>query len=89
MTISDELIKRFQLTDSGEQVGQSFIQNLRVFKSDMEQLKDCRFMECDLQGNPSKYVIVYNKGTEMEHGMTVEFMEAATDETIINIVTQS
>jgi hypothetical protein len=86
MKISDEIIKRFQLTDSGEQFG---MQNLRVFKSDMEQLKDCRFMECDLLGNPSKYITVYNKGTEMEHGMTPEFMEAATDETIINIVIQS
>jgi hypothetical protein len=89
MKISDEIIKRFQLTDSGEQVGQSFMQNLRVFKSEMEQLKDCRFMECDLQGNPTKYITIYNNSTKMEHGMTVEFMETATDETIINIVTQS
>lgn len=89
MTITDEIIKRFQLTDSGEQVGQSLMQNLRVFKSEMEQLKDCRFMECDLQGNPSKYITVYNMQTKMEHGVTPEFIEDATIETIIKIVTQS
>jgi hypothetical protein len=89
MTISDEIIEKFQLTDSYEQIGESFIQNLRVFKSGLEQLEDCRFMECDLQGKPSKYITIYNRHTKMEHGVTSEFIKDATVETIIQIVTQS
>lgn len=86
MNIPASIIEKYQLTPSGEQMGQSFYFNQLLFRSGLPEFKDVVIMECDMDGRPSEYIHFYNKKTKRNGSITPEFMNDAPIETILKIV---
>lgn len=86
MKISESIIEKYKLTPSGKQVGESFIQNLEVFKSDLPGFEDILFMECDFTGKPCKDIAFYNKAAKRNGIVTPEFMDNAPIDVMLKSV---
>jgi len=76
MKIPESIIEKYQLTPSGEQCGQSFMQNQLLYKSSLPGFDKVVFMECDRNGMPSKYIHFYNKANKREGSFTPEYLNA-------------
>lgn len=74
MKMPQSIITKYQLTLSGEQVGISFMQNQLLYKSSLTGFEKVAFMECDLSGNPSNYITLYNKATKRYLSATPEYL---------------
>lgn len=59
---------------SGVNTGESFAQNLTLFKSGLPGFEDILFMECDFSGKPCKDITFYNKKAKRDGVLTPEFM---------------
>lgn len=76
MKIPESIIEKYQLTTSGEQVGESFMQNLLLYKSGLPGFENVVFMECDMMGKPTKYITLFNKNKKKEIAATPEYLNA-------------
>jgi hypothetical protein len=76
MKIPESIIEKYKLTPSGEQTGQSFMQNQLVYKSGLPGFDSVVFMECDLNGMPSNYIHFYNKASKRGGSFTHEYLNA-------------
>lgn len=84
MTIPDSIIDKLQLVESSTQAGNSFMNNCRLFKSDMFWISSAiLFMECDLTGNPCKDIYLYNETSKIHGQVTVEFIQDSSIKEII------
>jgi hypothetical protein len=86
MKIPESIIEKYQLTPSGEQTGQSFIQNQLLYKSGLPAFENIVFMECDFTGKPNDFINFYNKTTKRDGAITPEFMEDVPIEVILKAV---
>lgn len=86
MKIPESIIEKYQLTPSGEQTGQSFMQNQLLYKSGLPWFENIVFMECDLTGRPNDFINFYNKTTNRDGAITPEFMEDVPIEIILKAV---
>lgn len=86
MKIPESIITKYKLEPSGEQCGESFMQNLILFKSGLPGFEGIRFMECDIMGKPCKDITFYNKPAKREGIITPEFMEEAPLDIILKLV---
>lgn len=86
MKIPESIIEKYQLTLSGEQTGESFIQNQLLYKSGLPGFEYIAFMECDLDGMPSKYVVLFNKETNRKANVTSEFLNVVPTDEILKFV---
>lgn len=84
MTIPKNVIEKFQLQPTNEQIGESFYYNQRIFKSQISGLESIRFMECDPSGKPSKYIEIVNPKTKTAFTVTPEFMDDIAINAIID-----
>lgn len=86
MKIPESIIEKYQLTPSGEQTGESFMQNLLLFKSGLPGFDNVVFMECDLDGMPSKYITLFNKGSKRKAVVSSEFLNDVPTDEILKFV---
>jgi hypothetical protein len=86
MKIPESIIEKFKLTPSNEQVGQSFIQNLFIYKSELPEFDGIYFMECDFTGSPSTYMHFFNKKMKRDGSITSDFLIDMPIETILKIM---
>lgn len=86
MKIPESIIEKYKLTPSGEQVGESFMQNLLLYKSGLPGFESVVFMECDLRGKPSEYVTLFNKGSKRKADVTSEFLNEVPADDILKFV---
>lgn len=86
MKIPDSIIEKYQLVPSGEQTGQSFIQNQLLYKSGLPGFEDIAFMECDLDGMPGKYITLFNKKVKRKIDATPEYLDAMAVVDILKFV---
>ena len=71
MKLPESIIEKYFLVPSGEQCGASFMNNLLVYKSTIIHLDGYRFMECDINGDPSNYITVLQ--TNGDSSISMEF----------------
>ncbi len=83
MKIPESIIEKYQLAPSGEQTGQSFMQNQLLYKSGLPGFENIVIMECDLDGMPSKYIVLFNKYSRRKADVTPVFLyDVPVDEMI-------
>lgn len=75
MTIPDDIIERFSLVDSYQQINNSFIYNLRIFRIDIVGFWDWHAMECELDGRPSEFILFYNTETKQYIKTPLEMLQ--------------
>jgi hypothetical protein len=61
MKIPESIIRDYALEGSSAQMGVSYINNLRLFKSKRKNLTGVWFMECDAQGDENGFINLYVK----------------------------
>jgi hypothetical protein len=83
MKIPVSIIEKYQLTPSGEQTGQSFMQNQLLYKSALPGFENIVIMECDLGGMPAKEICFLNKRTKSWGALTPEFMTNVPAEVVL------
>jgi hypothetical protein len=76
MKIPQSIIEKYKLTPSNEQVGQSFMQNLLLYKSGLPGCENVVFMECDMNGKPTKDITIFNKDRKRKISVTPEYLNA-------------
>lgn len=86
MKIPESIIERFDLRLSKIAAGRSVINDQRIFESGNIALYDILFMECDLNGDPSKYIIVLSQETKGIYECAPEYLEDLTVMQRINII---
>lgn len=86
MKIPESIIEKYQLTPSGVQTGESFMQNLILFKSGLPGFEDTLFMECDFAGKPCKDITFYNRSAQRDGVLTPEFMTNMEVDVILKVV---
>lgn len=86
MKITESIIEKYQLTPSGEQTGQSFMQNQLIYRSDLPGFEKVVFMECDLDGMPSMYIHFYNKASNRDGSFTPEYLNDMTTDTVLKFI---
>jgi hypothetical protein len=85
MKIPESVIVKYQLTSSGAaHIGEAFMRNLSLFKSNLPGFESIAFMECDFAGKPSDYIHLYNKSNKRDANVTPEYL----DDTAIDLVLQ-
>lgn len=84
MKMPESIIEKYQLVPSGEQVGESFMQNLLIYKSNTPGFEKTRFMECDLDGEPVKDIMFSVDGKAGR--ITPEFLESAPIDKILGLI---
>lgn len=87
MKISETVIDKLSLYRTNIWVGRSFMLDLCAFKSTHKELEGCLFLECDMSGEPSKYVTFYNYSSKAWAYVTLDFLESETLEVIANTLT--
>jgi len=83
MKIPELIIEKYQLTPSGEWNGDAFMHDLQTFKSPFQYAEPIRFMECNLSGQPTDYIMVYNKVSKKYLETTPEYLLDTSIEMII------
>jgi hypothetical protein len=86
MKIPESIIEKYQLALSGEQTGESFMQNQLLFKSALPGFENIIFMECDFSGKPSAYITLFNKGSKRKADVTSEFLTDVPIDEILKFV---
>lgn len=86
MKIPKSIIEKYQLTPSGEQTGQSFMQNQLLFKSGLTGFEGVLFMECGFDGKPCKDITFYDKNKKRDGILTPEFMENMEPATVLQFI---
>lgn len=86
MKIPESIISKYQLVPTSNHIGEAVMHNLEVFKSNMPGFEGVLFMECDFNGRPSSLIHFYNKTGKRDGTITPEFMEDASLEVIIKLV---
>ncbi len=86
MKIPESIIDKFDLRVSKISTGCSVINKQRIFESGNIALYAILFMECDLNGGPSKYINVINQETKSVYECTPEFLEDLTVMQHINMI---
>ena len=86
MKIPQSIIDKYQLTPSGEQTGQSFMQNQLLYKSGLPGFDKVVFMECDRNGMPSKYIHFYNKATKKDGSFTPEYLNDRDIDAVLKFI---
>jgi hypothetical protein len=87
MKIPESIIEKYNLTPSGEQIGESFMQNQLLFKSDLHVFSRVVFMECDFTGKPCPYINLFNKDSGLCAAVTSEYLNETPFDTVLNLVT--
>jgi hypothetical protein len=83
MKMPESIIKKLKLFPSGEQCGESFKNNLIVYKSQLPILINNRVMECDLKGKDCNYVTIFNVIDQKAFQTTIEYLESADIELVL------
>jgi hypothetical protein len=86
MKIPESIIEKYQLVPSGEQTGQSFMQNQLLYKSGLPGFENIVFMECDLNGMPSELIVLFNKHSQRKADVTPVFLYDVPVDEIIKFV---
>jgi hypothetical protein len=86
MKMPESIIEKYQLTPSGEQTGESFMQNQLLFKSELLGFEKIIVMECDLDGMPSEYITLFNKESQRKADVTQEFLYGVLPDEILKFV---
>jgi hypothetical protein len=86
MKILESIKEKYQLTTSGQQIGESLMQNQLLFKSDIPGFERVLFMECDFTGRPHPYINLFNTGNKMCAAVTPEYLNEAPFDTVLNLI---
>jgi hypothetical protein len=74
MEMPQNIIAKYKLQETTEQLGESFVNKLKVFKSSLPDLQHLRFAECDVNGKPCNYISILNPQEKKAIQVTPEFM---------------
>lgn len=84
MKMPENIITKFNLQETNEQLGQSFMNGLKVYKSTRPDLEHLRFAECDINGQDRNYISILNPIEKKSIQVTPEFMGDIAIEAMIN-----
>lgn len=70
----ENIIEKYNLQETNDQFGQSFLKGMKVYKSTRPDIAHLRFAECDVQGNDAKYISIMNMQEKKVIQVTPEFM---------------
>jgi hypothetical protein len=84
MKIPQNIITKYSLYETNEQLGQSFMNGLKVYKSTRPDIEHLRFAECDIHGNPTSYIAIMNVQEKKIIQVTTEFMNDIAFEAMLN-----
>jgi hypothetical protein len=76
MILSEQLISKLSLCDNHEVIGRSLYNNCRVFQSEISGFGDLRFLECDIMGEPTEMIFVFNNHSKKFMECTPEFLDS-------------
>jgi hypothetical protein len=84
MQMPQNIIVKYKLQETTEHLGQSFINNLKVFKSSIPDIQHLRFAECDIHGKPCNYISILNPQEKKVIEVTPEFMGELAFDAMVN-----